>query len=298
MKRDQTVQFFMEKGLCQSAQAGQHNFLNKVAGVLEEDGFAVEFCNIDNRGGAQSIHTLTHMKPPVSQDGLIFRRVYHYPFWQIEQSEKRWEWHVAKSSFAPKDTDKKEANRFFNFWGKRLFGKVNGPKADDGFIYMPLQGRLLQHRSFQSCSPIEMIERTLAAFPNHKVIATLHPKEDYSKAELDQVEWLEKTYANLEFRLGQMEALLERCAFVVTQNSSAAFNGYFFEKPAILFGKIDFHHIALDGMTILGSDEIAAHQPEYAQYVHWFWQEQSINAGHPSAQDKIRQRFKRFEWIK
>jgi hypothetical protein len=238
------------------------------------------------------------MKPPASTKGLVFRRVYHYPFWQIEQTDKRWDWHVATSNFTPSDANKKEETRFYNFWRKRLFGKHETSNDNDGFIYVPLQGRLLQHRSFQSCSPIEMIERTLATFPNHKIIATLHPKESYSKAELDQVERLEKTYSKLEIRMGQMETLLEGCAFVVTQNSSAAFNGYFFEKPAVLFGKIDFHHIALDGMAIEGPDQIAAHRPDYAGYVHWFWQEQSINAGHSSAADKIHQRFQKFGWVK
>lgn len=95
-----------------------------------------------------------------------------------------------------------------------------------------------------------MIERTLAIFPNYKIVATLHPKEIYSVRELNAVEHLERTYPNLEVRTGQMEVLLDQCAFVVTQNSSIAFNGYFFEKPAVLFWKIDFHHIALGGETI------------------------------------------------
>ena len=171
-------------------------------------------------------------------------------------------------------------------------------KDDDGFVYIPLQGRLLDHRSFQSCSPIQMIERTLATFPDRKIIATLHPKETYPKQELDAVEQLEKTYPNLELRMGQMDVLLDRCAFVVTQNSSAAFNGYFFGKPAVLFGMVDFHHIALDGMTVENFDQIAAHQPDYARYVYWFWQEQSINAGHPMALRKIKDRFKKYGWIK
>jgi phage/plasmid-associated DNA primase len=61
---------------------------------------------------------------------------------------------------------------------------------------------------------------------------------------------------------------------------------------------VDFHHIALDGMTVENFDQIAAHQPDYARYVYWFWQEQSINAGHPMALRKIKDRFKKYGWIK
>jgi hypothetical protein len=298
MVQYKTIQFFMEKGLCESAQIGQHNFINKVASILEDSEFRIEFCDIQDQTKIDgTAHTFTHMKAPLSENGLTFRRVYHYPFWQIDRSDKRWEWDVAKTTFDPSKIDEKEANRFYNFWRKRLFDKAMA-KDDDGFVYIPLQGRLLDHRSFQSCSPIQMIERTLATFPDRKIIATLHPKETYPKQELDAVEQLEKTYPNLELRMGQMDVLLDRCAFVVTQNSSAAFNGYFFGKPAVLFGMVDFHHIALDGMTVESFDQIGAHQPDYAAYVYWFWQEQSINAGHPMALRKIKDRFKKYGWIK
>ena len=237
-----------------------------------------------------------HMKQPASENGLTFRRVYHYPFWQIERTEKRWEWDVARTVFDPESVDQKEANRFYNYWRKRLFNR-SVPEDDDGFIYMPLQGRLLNQRSFQMCTPIEMIERTLATFPNYKIVATLHPKEIYSVRELNAVEHLESTYPNLEVRTGQMEVLLDRCSFVVTQNSSIAFNGYFFEKPAVLFGKIDFHHIALSGASMKCADQIAVHKPNFAAYVYWFWQDQAINAGHKNAERKIKDRFTKFGWL-
>ena len=49
MDQQKTVQFFMEKGLCESAQSGQHNFINKVAGtaarVFEANTAAKIYCN-------------------------------------------------------------------------------------------------------------------------------------------------------------------------------------------------------------------------------------------------------------
>lgn len=291
MAEFKTAQFIMEQGLRDSAQSGQHNFINKLVEVLQANQFEPDFS-----GTTSSPHSLTHMKPPLSSHGLTFRRVYHYPFWQIDASDKRWEWDVAQTRFNPNLVDPKESTRFYNFWRKRLFPNANAP-VNDGFIYLPLQGRLLDHRSFQSCSPIEMIERTLDTFPNRQIIATLHPNETYTSNELNAVERLEKSNSNLDIKSGQMEVFLTSCACVITQNSSAAFNGYFFGKPAVLFGKIDFHHIALNGTTLQGFDEIAEHTPDYARYIHWFWQEQSINAGHPTATVKIHDRLKKFGWI-
>ncbi len=40
----------------------------------------------------------------------------------------------------------------------------------------------------------------------------------------------------------------------MTQNSAVAMTGYFFHKPSVLFGRIDFHHIAAN-VHELGVDE-------------------------------------------
>lgn len=61
-----------------------------------------------------------------------------------------------------------------------------------------------------------------------RIIATLHPKEVYSDAEISTLEAIADRDPLLEVRMGEMERLLPACDCVVTQNSSAAFNGYFF----------------------------------------------------------------------
>ena len=95
-----------------------------------------------------------------------------------------------------------------------------------------------------------------------------------------------------------MEHLLHDCDYVVTMNSAVGFFGYFFEKPCILFGDIDFHHIALGATPgdLSAFDKIESHTPDYARYVWWFWQHMSINAGRPEAEDKIRDALIRGGW--
>jgi hypothetical protein len=85
----------------------------------------------------------------------------------------------------------------------------------------------------------------------------------------------------------------------VTQNSSVAFNGYFFGKLSLLFRKTDFHHIATQANLENLAEGFAAVQeiePDYAAYIHWFWQKNSINAGRPEAEEMIARRLKRFGW--
>ncbi|MCR8825453.1 glycosyltransferase family protein [Pseudosulfitobacter koreensis] len=300
MGTQETVRFYLEAGLRDSAAAGGHNFIGKIAGVLEDAGLRCEFVHgtkAARLAGAASGHlSLSHMKPPVGPRGLTFRRVYHYPFWQIDQTDRRWDWDVARADFSPDQIDPKEAQRFYAFWQKRLFADAPARADNDGFVYMPLQGRLTKHRSFQSCAPLEMIHRTRAAWPDRRIVATLHPREVYTDAEITALKAIDDRDPLLEVRIGEMDRLLPACDCVVTQNSSAAFNGYFFGKPAILFAEVDFHHIALRGDDSASFRRVADHRPDYAKYIWWFWQDQSINAGHPTAEARIAARLARFGW--
>ncbi|MEQ6249565.1 hypothetical protein ABMC89_11800 [Sulfitobacter sp. HNIBRBA3233] len=297
MNTPEKITFLMEPELCESAVAGRHNFIAKVAKVLQDAGRQVAYAPF---GAQPSGATLSHMKQPPDAGGLVFRRVYHYPFWQIESTAERWHWDVARATFDPGAIDPQAAKKFRKFWQKRLFGDLADRVSNDGFIYIPLQGRLLDRRSFQHCSPVEMIENCLIHAPDRKIIASLHPKEQYSDVEMAALERLERGAPQLEVRMGGMEDLLPRCAFVVTQNSSVAFNGYFFRKPALLFARIDFHHIAvkarLDNLPECFC-ETTAHRPDFARYLYWFWQLQSINAGRPEAEERIAARLRRFGWL-
>jgi hypothetical protein len=298
MKTDQTVTFYMEPELCQSAQAGKHNFIGKIDAVMTRAGLDVQYVPLGRTVPAGKGWTMSHIKSPPDAKGLCFRRVYHYPFWQIENSAERWAWDVAQAAFEPDPAEAKEAARFYGFWQNRLFGDAPQNTSRSGFVYVPLQGKLLDHRPFQLCSPLEMLEHCLAQ-TRLPVITTLHPNEHYERAEIAALMKLEKTHDRLTVQTGGMAELLAACDYIVTQNSSVAFNGYFFGKPSLLFRKADFHHIAVQAVAedlAAGFDAVGQAAPDYAAYVHWFWQKNSINAGRPEAEDMIAARLRRFGW--
>ncbi|WP_407493853.1 hypothetical protein [Pseudooceanicola sp. MF1-13] len=294
----QHVALYLDPALRQSAEAGEHNFIAHLMAVLDDHGFSLEIRPEGEMGKGGRVRAITHMRPPPA-GGLCFRRAYHYPFWGLEPTAERWRWHVAKTAYSPELVTDPDATGFYQRWQKRLFDDLPGTADRQGFVYVPLQGRIREKRSFQSCTPIEMIRHVLAADPKRPVIAALHPKEVYSEADGISLEALERAHPRLKIVLGQMEPLLKDCDYVVTMNSAAAFNGYFFGKPAILFGEVDFHHIALRA----GPDDLSAfervmgHQPDYARYVYWFWQMNCINAGHPSVRDRISAALKRAGWV-
>ncbi len=299
MTTSHKVRFYLPEGLRQSAEAGDHNFLNKVSDVLRAADFEVLFEPPHLADPRRTGYSLFHMERPFTRNSVTVRRNYYYPFWQIERTQERWNWDVAKARFDPEGIDPEEATRFYRFWQKRLYDEPLHNLGHDGFVYVPLQGKLLEKRSFQQCSPVEMIGHTLAQEPNRKVIAALHPKETYSEEEFAVLERLEAEYSQLELWMGDMEALLARCDYIVTQNSSVAFAGYFFGKPSVLFGLIDFHHIAAN-VELLGVAEAfktaRSSAPDYALYVWWFLQKMSINAGRPEAEERIRARLLALGW--
>ena len=293
MSEPSIVRFYLEESLRESATAGRHNFIGKIETVLSDAGFDVEFRgnSLEERLLApdRDGYAIFHMEEPTHARAFTFRRNYHYPFWHIEQTAKRWEWPVARAEFDPEDVPTDEATRFTKFWCRRLFG--DWLSASSGrFVYMPLQGRLLERRSFQTMSPIRMIESVLEFDPERSIVAALHPKENYDAKELATLEKLEAKHARLTVTLGEMDRLLPACDYVATQNSGVALSGYFFGKPAVLFAKIDFHHIAAK-VEELGAEEAIKTgpdlSPDYSAYLWWFFQDQSINAGRGDAETKI-----------
>jgi hypothetical protein len=287
--------FYLHPKLLRQAERGNHNFVNKISAVLSDAGMDVAFDGDDlaarMRAKARGGYSLFLMQDPIDGRSLTIRRTYLYPFWHIEQKAERWAWPVAKASFDVRDVDLRKAANFYRFWRERLFDELPLDARRDGFIYVPLQGQLLRKRSFQTVSPIEMVQAVLDQDEQRQVIVTLHPNETYSPQERAAIEAMANANARLFIQTGPMERYLQTCDYIVTQNSSAGFMGYFFGKPLILYAKSDFHHIALNVADIgadAAFDRVLGHQPNYAAYLQWFLQDQSINAGRPEAQAKIK----------
>lgn len=297
MAEPKILRFFLDTELRQSAESGDHNFIGKVVNVAQASGYRVEFKTNSDMERLKSAglrgYSMFHMDDPFHDRALTFRGVYRYPFWAIERSAKRWQWRVANCGFSQEKIPRDAAVRFFDFWRNRLFNPAGTAPSQDGYVYVPLQGKLLERRSFQTCTPLEMVQAVLHHDSERQVVAALHPKETYTSAEIAELEGLKNKCPRLAITSGNMEKWLKACDYVVTQNSSAGFFGFFFEKPCVLFGQIDFHHIALNVAALGVQDAIAQapqHTPDYAGYVHWFWQQMSINAGRPDAEDQIRAR--------
>lgn len=303
MARPETLTIYLPDGIIGAAREGRHNFFNRVMAAVRGQGWRVELRHDTPReqllAAAAPGYGLSLMEEPPAGHGLVSRHTYVGAFWHIEKSTKRWEWPVAKAAFRPGEIDPAAARAFAAQWRRRLFkGGADAPRRE-GFVFVPLQGLLLERRSFQSMNPIEMLEVTLEQVPHAPILATLHPNESYSPAEKAALEVLAARYPRLRLATGGAADALAACDLVVTQNSGVAFNGYFFGKPAVLFAEIDFHHIAAS-VPRLGVAEAfrAAREaaPDYDRYLWWFLADQSIAAGSPKAEAQILAAMRRGGW--
>ncbi|HEX9856948.1 MAG TPA: hypothetical protein VGA75_01235, partial [Paracoccaceae bacterium] len=229
---DTLLHLCLPSPMLEDARAGRVNIVNRIAAAVAPAGWRLAFHDDTAAGRARAArrggHTLLHMQEPDSPRALCLRRAYHYPFWQIEATNERWRFDVARADFAAGDIDPTEARPFFRRWRDKVLGGV--PIRREGFIFMPLQGRLTQHRSFQAASPLEMIEATLEADPARPIHATLHPKESYDAAELAALEALAARFPRFRLVRGDAGDLVASCDYVVTQNSSVALTGFFAKK--------------------------------------------------------------------
>lgn len=287
----------------QRAQRGNFNLINRIRGAFESRNFSVELRRNSAaerlRSAAFPGYSLFHMDDPFHARALTLRRAYYYPFWRIEKSAKRWEWDVARDSFYPDTINGEAARKFCAAWRKRLYNMADAPIEGKNMVYVPLQGRLLTRRSFQAQSPLDMLSTLIAHEPDRQIFTSFHPGEAYADEERDAIADLVKRAPNLRVVSDPMETLLANCDYVATENSSVALAGFFFRKPAVLFARIDFHHIAANVET-LGA-EVAIRSapglsPDYDRYIYWFLQLTAINAGTESAEAQILAASRRHGW--
>ena len=148
-------------------------------------------------------------------------------------------------------------------------------------------------------SPLEMVCSVLVADRKRHVVVTPHPKEKYGDAELTAINELAQSEDRLTVSRAKGENLTKTCDYVATQNSSSVLAGYFYSKPAVLFAKIDFHHIAANVEHVgvqAAIDAMDGELPEFARYLYWFLQLQAINAGRPDAEAQILAAVRRHGW--
>ncbi|MEO1949863.1 MAG: hypothetical protein ABGX09_07185, partial [Thioclava sp.] len=160
----QHLSIYLDDWILEQVRAGEHNFFKRLIGAVEAADWTVSLHQTgpEARAAAPACegYALYRMEPPTHARALTCRRTYVGAFWHVEAEAERWDWPVAQASFDADDVDGEAAAEFFFSTRNRLYPGVK-PSDEEDLAFIPLQGRLLDHRSFQSVSPVQMIEEVL-----------------------------------------------------------------------------------------------------------------------------------------
>jgi len=304
MPHAEILRIYLEPVMLKMAADGTFGFVKKVRAAFEGRGFKVDLVEDTDTARLDSAledgYALFLMKDPFHARSLSMRRAYYYPYWRIEATAKRWAFKVADKRFDPAEIDPDLSRDWFNRWRRYLFKKAALNSRKDGLIYVPLQGRPLEQRSFQTMSPVRMIEEVQARAGDRRILLGLHPGEIYSDAERAALERIEDDDPRVTVQSGRMEQALRVCDFVVTQNSAVALSGLFFRKPAMLFGESDFHHV-MPRVSNLGVEEawraVEEANPPVARYLYWFIHQNAIKADTDDAPKQIIETCRSHGWL-
>lgn len=298
MSEQHHLNIYLHPPILHTVKNGKLGFINRMQRLLEDRGWQVEVHRSGDAARAQAPerpgYALYNMEKPTHSQALTFRLAYHYPFWRLEPIAERWRWPVARAAFDPEAIDPVAAADFAAKLRNRVLPGAE-PQCGD-YILVPLQGRILEQRSFQVCSPLEMIAH--AASTGRPTVVTLHPKETYNNADRAALDILLERFSNLSIKENTTQ-LLRDCAYVATQNSGTAFDGYILGKPAVLFAQVDFHHIALNVADIGVTEALLraeSHRPDYARYLDWFLRRNSLDMMAKDADDQMLQAMRRGGW--
>jgi hypothetical protein len=294
------LQFYLGEGGRKAVLEGQNRITTRVASAVKAAGWEVRLCPSEERPlipGRAGYHLVSNEEVP-SANCMTLRRVGWDPFWRIERTNDRWNWQIAGQDFGPSGADTSRSAQFLGYWGKQLFGKAAATSG--GGVFVPLQGKLTQQRHFQAASPLQMLEAVAKRWPDRAIQVTLHPREDYSATELASLDQMIADLPNVSLARVGSDALLLACDLVVTQNSTMALRGYVAQKPAMIWARIDFHHIAAsvprDGIEAAFAAVEAGPLPDFGSYLLWYFRENCLRSWDKDVEAAIRDRLRTLDW--
>ncbi len=283
------------------AQAGRSRVLQRIAMAMAWRGVECELR--PNTAAARRIAERTGERRIYQQGGaeipgaLMLRLCHSEPFWQIEASGDPWSWSATQARFEPETVDPDAARQFLMYRRRRLFGRRE--RRLEGFVAAPISGRLARRRDHQVMSTLDMVDALREMEPDRDVLLTVEQEGTLSPADQEALRHVLRRHKGVRLVSRSATDLLARCDYVVTQDSALTLDSFFMEKPAVLFARAEFHHIAgsvpRDGIG-RAFDAVRSAPPDYARYLYWYLRGQMIDVGAEDAEQAILARLRVLRW--
>ena len=215
------------------------------------------------------------------------------PFWHLDPLGMQAESSIGARPYDPTQIPHKPAAAFFERMRARYTHARRSRRGQDasvtdfprGCLSVFLQGTQPQENGLTYCSPLQMLTAVAKGAGGRTVLVKPHPLSLESDAQvIDQVIAMGLSVTATTANVNDMIAA---SAATISFNSACAIEGFLQRKPAILFGRSDFHHFT---ETVQTSDDFPAALDRalarppggYAQFLYWYFTRNCLNV---TAQD-------------
>ncbi|PWE33297.1 hypothetical protein DDZ14_05795 [Maritimibacter sp. 55A14] len=227
---------------------------------------------------------------------------YIEPYWHLDPRGVLCDSSIAGRAYDPGTVPFRRADPLFQALRRRLVVKRHSryqqmrakTPVPEGAIAVFLQGRTPYRDGSAHCSAEEMLRCVARHAGGRPVVVKGHPLG----SGMDDIALVADLMAeghDLHPTDANVHDILAACCVTVSVNSAVAMEGFLHRKPAILFGRSDFHHNAetvrdpAEFPTAL--DRALTRRGGHAQFIHWYFAQNCLSLHDPDFTEAVLARF-------
>ena len=211
-------------------------------------------------------------------------------FWYIEDSIVPTEMSLYNAEFDDSRVHQRRADEFAQKWSALFKSEFQFAYGFDDYILIALTNRLDAPKAAKAYDSFEMIDHVLTFEPNRPVVIRLPDDANYSQEDLERLTAYD-LHERVTFSKGNIDRLLDGCAYVVTQDSPVSTKAIFHAKNVIQYAPSPFHHIAekpyLEKRLIRSFNRANRARPNFAAYAYWLFQEVCVDATGSGGRERL-----------
>lgn len=220
-------------------------------------------------------------------------------YWVLEKEPIPAEMDIAKAVFDAELVKEGTSDRLFDKLSNKFIEPFEHEYAIEDFVLIILDEYLGKDDVLRPYSSFQMINHVLKQEPERQVIIWQTPEQALSENAQARLDKFDHEDA-VSFSAASLDRLLCACSFVVSQNSLASVQAMLHEKPAITYGDFPFHHICRnpqrDQRFQKSFNRMHRDKPEYARYLCWLLEDQSLCVNDKNIEQKISVRIQDLGW--
>ncbi len=250
---------------------------------------------------AENLHIIEN-GTVTQENALNTTLAYLPPFYHLDPKGVLAKSSAADAEFRADDVDAEKANLFFAGLVEKLVLKRRSrytPKKEfteipEGCIAVFLQGDFPQAQGTAFCDAETMLRTVAQKADGRTVVVKAHPSANI-REESELIFKLLQEGLDILPTDANIHDILAACDVTVSFNSAVSIEGFLHNKPAILFGQSDFHHVC---HTVETPDQFSAMLPkalastfDYARFLYWYFNTFCFSLDDDALEEKLMRRF-------